>query len=159
PASPRSLHTVRPSSSATDTVRKKCLVAACGLAMDPIPRSRKRQSRPLTVRLEMSLHCRLLPFQTASGAWNMAADDALLESAAGGIASLRFYTFETPTLSLGYFQNAAHARSLPQLAGLPWVRRPSGGAALVHHHELTYALALPPGLRWQSSWIPRFHTI
>jgi lipoate-protein ligase A len=30
------------------------------------------------------------------------------------------------------------------------VRRPSGGDALDHHEELTYALALPAGSAWQS---------
>jgi lipoate-protein ligase A len=39
------------------------------------------------------------------------------------------------------------------------VRRATGGAAIVHHHELTYALALPEGKAWHSreSWICRFH--
>jgi lipoate-protein ligase A len=47
------------------------------------------------------------------------------------------------------------------LANLPWVRRPSGGATLVHHHELTYALALPAGPLWHSgeSWLLRMHRI
>jgi lipoate-protein ligase A len=48
------------------------------------------------------------------------------------------------------------------LAGLPFVRRYTGGAALVHHHELTYALALPPGREWQpgnSPWLCRMHNI
>jgi lipoate-protein ligase A len=42
------------------------------------------------------------------------------------------------------------------------VRRPTGGAALVHHHELTYAFALPPGRLWQplgQSWLVRMHDI
>lgn len=96
------------------------------------------------------LSCRLLPFHVADGVWNMAADDALLESAAlHGMASLRFYGWTEPTLTLGYFQAAAAARTSDELASLPLVRRPSGGAALVHHHELTYALALPAGAAWQ----------
>ncbi len=42
------------------------------------------------------------------------------------------------------------------------MRRPTGGAALVHHHELTYALALPAGSPWQTrgeSWLARMHAI
>jgi lipoyl(octanoyl) transferase len=44
---------------------------------------------------------------------------------------------------------------------LVWVRRSTGGAAIVHHHELTYALALPPGKEWTSAehWICRFHHV
>ena len=101
---------------------------------------------------------RLLPFANLGGVAQMAADDALLATAAdAGVASLRFYTWATPTLSLGYFQPAAlHA----DYAELPWVRRATGGAALVHHRELTYAVALPAGRGWQpagSSWLCRVH--
>lgn len=105
---------------------------------------------------------RLLPFETLSGPSNMAADEALLHSAsAGGVASLRFYGWSEPTLSLGYFQPAADRLADPLLAGLPWVRRATGGAALVHHREVTYALALPPGKAWHSgeSWACRFHHV
>jgi lipoate-protein ligase A len=110
----------------------------------------------------MSSACRLLPAAVAPGPWNMAADDALLESAAAGVASLRFYGWTEPTLSLGYFQPSGPARAYPGLAGLARVRRPTGGAALVHHRELTYALALPPGGAWQSagtSWLVRMHAV
>jgi lipoate-protein ligase A len=81
----------------------------------------------------------------------MAADEALLESAVGGLAALRFYGWTEPTLSLGYFQPEAARLADPLLAALPWVRRASGGAALVHHVEVTYALALPAGMPWQAS--------
>lgn len=100
---------------------------------------------------------RLLPLESADGPVNMAADEVLLEAAAGGAASLRFYTWSEPTVSLGYFQSATE-----RLPGLPWVRRSTGGAALVHDRELTYALALPAGLPWQrrgESWICRMHKI
>ncbi len=107
----------------------------------------------------MSQTVRLLPFAGADGATNMSADEALLESAAGGVASLRFYTWTEPTLSLGYFQPAADRTADTRLARLAWVRRSTGGAAIVHHHELTYALALPSGKEWASAehWICRMH--
>jgi lipoate-protein ligase A len=106
--------------------------------------------------------CRLLPHQTAGGAWNMAADEVLLHGATAGVASLRFYGWAEPTLSLGYFQAAGPARASPERAGLPRVRRASGGTALVHHHEVTYALALPAGPPWQrrgESWLCRMHGV
>ncbi len=107
-------------------------------------------------------HCRLLPFGVALGAWNMAADETLLEAAVAGTASFRFYGWSQPTLSLGYFQASAVSRAYPRLSELAWVRRPSGGAALVHHLEMTYALALPGGAPWQKSgesWLRRMHTV
>jgi lipoate-protein ligase A len=103
---------------------------------------------------------RLLPdFQVADGPHNMAADEVLLEAAVAGTASLRFYAWSEPTVSLGYFQPRGALRAAPPLAGLPCVRRPSGGKALVHHHEITYALALPAGPDWQGgeSWLPLVH--
>ncbi len=105
---------------------------------------------------------RLLPYAEADGPHNMAADEALLETAVGGIASLRFYGWSQATLSLGYFQPHAVRESDPRLAGLPWVRRPTGGETLVHHHELTYALGLPPEPPWQvrsEPWLVRMHAI
>lgn len=105
---------------------------------------------------------RLLPLESLPGPLNMAADEALLErAAADGVASLRFYTWAGPTLSLGYFQPADGRLADPRLAGLPWVRRSTGGTALVHHHELTYGLALPPGSPWQDGegWACRFHRV
>jgi lipoyl(octanoyl) transferase len=85
----------------------------------------------------------------------MALDEALLRTALERkVASLRFYTWTEPTLSLGYFQKHADRRP-----GVAWVRRPTGGDAILHHHELTYALALPAGPPWHTSesWLCRFH--
>src|SRR4051812_36941289 len=88
--------------------------------------------------------CRVLFDPPAEGAWNMAVDEALGEAAAETkIATLRFYGWSRPTLSLGYFQKhderVAHVGS----AGCELVRRASGGGAIVHDRELTYSLALP----------------
>jgi lipoate-protein ligase A len=107
------------------------------------------------------LTCRLLPFTATDGATNMATDEVLLESAAAGLATLRFYAWEPPTLSLGYFQPAQVRLAEPRWAQLPWVRRPSGGDTLVHDREVTYALALPPGSLWQGKqpWPLRMHQV
>jgi lipoate-protein ligase A len=106
-------------------------------------------------------HVRILPFRAADGPHNMAADEVLLLSAVSGQATLRFYTWSTATASLGYFQSARLLRADPLLGKLPYVRRPSGGATLVHHFEVTYALAVPAGDSWQGeeSWLARMHRI
>lgn len=74
----------------------------------------------------------------------MALDEALLEAAeAEGVATLRFYAWREPTLSLGYFQS--HSDRQGHLASLSCalVRRASGGGAIMHDRELTYSVAMP----------------
>ncbi len=75
----------------------------------------------------------------------MALDQALLEAvdAEPQSAYFRTYGWREPTLSLGYFQKLAEVEADPRWRGVPIVRRPSGGGALWHHHELTYALVVP----------------
>jgi lipoyl(octanoyl) transferase len=81
----------------------------------------------------------------ASGAWNMAVDEVLLESALrNGICTLRWYRWQEPTLSLGYFQSPADPLIDQRFASLPVVRRLSGGGAILHDRELTYSCAIGP---------------
>ena len=87
-------------------------------------------------------------FQTApgTGTYNMALDESLMRlSRRTGNAYFRLYGWSAPVLSLGRNQRArGHydldaARSL----GVSFVRRPTGGRALLHHREITYAVAMP----------------
>jgi lipoate-protein ligase A len=84
----------------------------------------------------------------------MGVDEALLRSAAaGGSPALRFYTWRGPWLSLGYPQPDDPAREAACAgAGVGIVRRCTGGRAVLHGGDLTWALAaparaLPPGVR------------
>ena len=86
---------------------------------------------------------RLIIDPPGRGAWNMAVDEALLEAAATGQATLRFYQWNEATLSLGYFQAAGERRQQPASGNCPLVRRASGGGAIVHDRELTYSFAVP----------------
>jgi lipoate-protein ligase A len=105
---------------------------------------------------------RYLPFSNADGPHNMAADEIMLESARLGQASMRVYSWSPPTLSLGYFQRSDERLAEPRFATLPWVRRATGGGAIVHDGDLTYALALPPcATRTQApaKWHCRIHRV
>ena len=78
------------------------------------------------------------------GSWNMAFDEAMLiEGENTGTAALRFYSWSRPTLSLGYFQALHEREQHAHSQACDVVRRPSGGGAILHHRELTYALVLP----------------
>ncbi len=74
----------------------------------------------------------------------MAVDEMLLERAQNQAAAcLRFYGWNEPTLSLGYFQTYADRREHPPSLPCAAVRRLTGGGAIVHDAELTYSIALP----------------
>jgi lipoate-protein ligase A len=81
----------------------------------------------------------------AGAAWNMAVDEVLLEAAAAGAWTLRLYAWRRPTVSLGYAQRGREAfdAGAARRLGVGVVRRPTGGRAVLHADELTYALAAP----------------
>lgn len=74
----------------------------------------------------------------------MAVDESLLESAvADQVCTLRWYRWDQPTISLGYFQKNDNDEQQDLWKDLPRVRRLSGGGAILHHHELTYSFTVP----------------
>jgi len=82
------------------------------------------------------------------GPANMAVDEALLRHFDPG-ASLpvfRLYGWEPPAFSLGRFQRAEEALHLERCraAGIPVVRRITGGGVIYHAAELTYAVVCAP---------------
>jgi len=76
----------------------------------------------------------------------MAVDHALADCLAGGEAVLRLYRWERPTLSLGRNEPAAlYPIDAIRVKGMDVVRRPTGGRAVLHDAELTYAVVAPAG--------------
>jgi lipoyl(octanoyl) transferase len=76
----------------------------------------------------------------------MAVDQALLEeSDATGAAFLRLYRWNPPCLSFGRNEPALtrYDRAAIARRGIAVVRRPTGGRAVWHEHEVTYAVAAP----------------
>lgn len=89
---------------------------------------------------------RLIHTPPAAGAWNMALDEAILEAIGRGESptTLRFYAWEPPCLSLGHNQPIADVdRARLVTRGWQLVRRPTGGRAILHADELTYAVIGP----------------
>ncbi len=78
-----------------------------------------------------------------SGAENMATDTWLLQHTEPGVGRLRLYRWNPPCLSLGRNEPALrrYGREAVRTRGLPVVRRPTGGRAVWHESELTYAIA------------------
>ncbi len=91
----------------------------------------------------------VLPLLAGAGPEHMATDEALLNAAAQEAIppTLRFYTWSPPAVSLGRFQRPEGIH-LDYATARGWdiVRRPTGGRGVLHQHELTYAIVLPPSV-------------
>jgi len=89
---------------------------------------------------------RLILSENEAGAWNMALDEAILLSTARKESppTLRLYGWQLATLSLGFAQPSSDV-DMKRLTQNNWglVRRPTGGRAILHVDELTYAIAVP----------------
>ena len=72
----------------------------------------------------------------------MAVDHALALELRPGQAVLRLYGWEQATVSFGRNQPARghYDGDAAQSAGFPFVRRPTGGRAVLHDRELTYSV-------------------
>jgi lipoyl(octanoyl) transferase len=79
-----------------------------------------------------------------SPAFNMALDEALLEWHSEGKIppTVRFYGWNPPTLSVGYFQKVEKEIDMDAVRknGLGFIRRPTGGRGVLHDKELTYSV-------------------
>lgn len=91
---------------------------------------------------------RLIDCGSCSGPENMALDDALLQTFEPCLSQpvLRLYGWSPPALSLGRFQKAGEVLDLEacRVAGIPVVRRITGGGVIFHADELTYSIVCAP---------------
>lgn len=89
---------------------------------------------------------RLIINSPGEGSWNMAVDEAILEFVAKKekLPTLRLYSWNPYCLSLGHAQSVADV-NLQALKDKGWglVRRPTGGKAILHADEITYAIIAP----------------
>lgn len=92
---------------------------------------------------------RLLPPVDGTGAFHMAADAALVEAIRDGRSGpvLRFYRWTPACVSLGKFQPAEGNVRLDNCArlGIDVARRPTGGRAILHDHEVTFSILIAEG--------------
>jgi len=89
---------------------------------------------------------RLIINKPADGPWNMAVDEAILEavSSKDTLPTLRLYDWQPACLSLGYSQSIQDVdQERLKASGWGIVRRLTGGRAILHVDELTYALIAP----------------
>lgn len=93
----------------------------------------------------MMLDWRVLEDSPLPGPRNMARDHALARELREGTGVFRLYRWDPPTISFGRNEPAWGRYDLTKASeeGIAFVRRPTGGRAVLHHRELTYALVFP----------------
>lgn len=104
----------------------------------------------------------LLEREGRPGPENMARDEALLREAdRSGVACLRLYRWSPPCLSFGRHEPAAarYDRAAIERLGLAVVRRPTGGRAVWHEHEVTYAVAAPLEVFGDAALSATYHAV
>lgn len=93
----------------------------------------------------MNKSWQLIPYAETSGKLHMELDNHLLDCHSQDSlfpSILRFYRWDPPTLSLGFHQRQFpdHWNEIADQQHLDIVRRPSGGRAVLHKGDLTYAV-------------------
>ncbi len=100
---------------------------------------------------------RLIKTEATNGFYNMAIDEAIMRSHRDKKVppTVRFYSWNPATLSLGYFQKLEKEvnQDACQNAGVDIVRRLTGGRAILHDKELTYSLTIRENYNLLSSSI------
>src|ERR1035437_4526850 len=95
----------------------------------------------------------------STGAENMRRDAAMVEEVSrtpNGI--VRLYSWQPYAVSLGYNQDASAIDSARCAdLGIDIVRRPTGGRAVLHAEEITYAIATPLNGFTAQEWYARIH--
>jgi lipoate-protein ligase A len=84
----------------------------------------------------------------ATGGENMRADEEMAAGLPGADSGpiLRLYGWSPPAVSIGYHQSSDDIDTgALHRAGIDIVRRPTGGRAILHWHELTYCAVVPLG--------------
>lgn len=106
------------------------------------------------------IQARLILDSPNDASYNMALDQALLDSTSmSSIPCLRFYSWKSPTLTLGYFQKTESRKIHLESQSLPFVRRSTGGGAIIHHHEWTYSFTIPEKMLPGNENIRLYHLV
>ena len=98
----------------------------------------------------MDTNWRLLSTSKHRAAMNMAIDEAmLLQQKSTPQPTLRFYDWEQPAFSFGYFQQITAEVDIETCAArnVEIVRRMTGGGTVIHGWDVTYTLIVPHGTR------------
>lgn len=85
---------------------------------------------------------RILETGKKNAYYNMAVDEALFSYMKRGSScpAIRFYRWQKPCVTIGYFQNLQELKSIFSLSGINYIRRMTGGGAVLHGDDLAVSI-------------------
>lgn len=95
-------------------------------------------------------------------AFNMAADQYLLHRCTTeDILFIRFYTWKEPSITIGYMQDPNELLDFTMMRkdSVHWIRRPTGGRAVLHWEDLTYSCIFPKSFSGMGSSVKESYAL
>jgi lipoate-protein ligase A len=92
----------------------------------------------------------------------MAADLYLLDTCAHtNEITLRLYEWDPSAISLGYMQNPGELLDTQACKrdGIAWIRRITGGRAVLHKEDITYSCVFPVSLTWMGTTVAQTYAL
>jgi len=105
---------------------------------------------------------RFIVDQPQSAAFNMAADQYLLGHCENSdTIFVRFYQWQHPSITLGYMQKASETLLIDKIHNdkAEWIRRPTGGRAVLHKGDLTYSCIFPKTVAFMGSSVKESYAV
>ncbi|MDO5576222.1 MAG: hypothetical protein Q4F84_04020 [Fibrobacter sp.] len=101
----------------------------------------------------MAPNIRFIIDSSHGSAFNMAADQFLLRNCIhGDTIFIRFYSWKVPSITLGCMQKPFEVLNAEKMgAQVEWIKRPTGGRAVLHFEDLTYSCIFPKTLKFMGS--------
>lgn len=94
--------------------------------------------------------------------FNMAADLYLLSRCtAENRIFVRFYGWNVPSITVGYMQKATEVLDIEAIKreNVSWIKRPTGGRAVLHFQDLTYSCIFPRKMRYMGSTVQESYNV
>ncbi|MDG5815831.1 lipoate--protein ligase family protein [Chitinispirillales bacterium ANBcel5] len=110
----------------------------------------------------MTTRLRIIDDSAHEPRFNMAADYYLLKNCSkSDCVNVRIYSWTVPSITLGYMQNAQEVLDMEAIKrdGVHYIRRPTGGRAVLHDDDITYSCIFPHAVTSMGTSIAQTYAI
>lgn len=112
--------------------------------------------------LTLQIMIRFIEDFSHDAAFNMAADQFLLDQCSENeTVFIRFYSWAVPSITLGYMQKPYEVLDLNMVTknAVSWIKRPTGGRAVLHFEDLTYSCIFPNSMNCMGTTVQQSYQI